>query len=298
MEKIGLLGFGTMGAAAGRKLLQAGYELVVFDPSEKSAVAAGEAGAEAVSAPALVGARCKIVIMFLPGPAEIAACVGGPGGLLTAMAPGSVIVDHSTVDPTTTLAMLTLSARSQVGYLDAPVLGRPAAVGQWTLPVGGAVAELERCRPVLERYAARVIPVGASGAGNKIKLLNQMMFAAINAMTAEMMAVAERVGIKPHLLVETITASRAATVSNLFMELGKNIVTGNYDNPTFSVELLCKDTRLAVEMARENGAAPLLAQTIQFLNDAARLQGFGHQDTSVMWQSCRNIWTERDHEIS
>jgi 3-hydroxyisobutyrate dehydrogenase-like beta-hydroxyacid dehydrogenase len=104
------------------------------------------------------------------------------------------------------------------------------------------------------------------------------------------MAVADRMGIEPRLLMETITASRAATVSNLFAELGKNIVAQSYHDATFSVELLCKDTRLAVETARDHHAAPLLAQTIQFLNEAALLQGFGKLDTAVMWKACQHMW--------
>jgi len=106
-----------------------------------------------------------------------------------------VIVDMSTVDPGVTRRMSETALQKGVGYLDAPVLGRPAAVGNWALPVGGRAHDLDQCRPILELVAAKIFHIGESGSGNKVKLLNQLMFGAINAMTAEMMAVAEKIGI-------------------------------------------------------------------------------------------------------
>jgi 3-hydroxyisobutyrate dehydrogenase/2-hydroxy-3-oxopropionate reductase len=79
-------------------------------------------------------------------------------------------------------------------------------------------------------------------------------------------------------------------VSNLFTELGRNIVDENYHRPTFSIDLLCKDVVLAVRMASENGAPPILGQLIQTINEMARVQGFGSKDTSVMWQAYKPFW--------
>ncbi len=190
----------------------------------------------------------------------------------------------------TTGAMAALATERGVGYLDAPVLGRPSSVGKWALPVGGRKEHLDRCRPVLRLLAANIMHVGESGSGNKIKLLNQLMFGAINAITAEMMAVAERLGVSPKFLYDTIMASQAGTVSNLFIELGRKISSEDYENPTFSVDLLCKDVRLAIDMAREAGAPPLLARTVQFLNEVAQSQGLGGKDTSMMWKIYGPMW--------
>ena len=189
--------------------------------------------------------------------------------------------------------MAKLAKAKRVGYLDAPVLGRPISVGKWALPVGGEAKDLEACQLILELVASNIMHVGESGAGNKIKLLNQLMFSAINAMTAEMMAIAEKVGVSPKLLYQTITSSRAGTVSNLFTELGGNIVAENYDNPTLSVDLLCKDADLALEMAKEHGAPPLLGRTIQVINEMAHAQGLGSKDTSIMWQAFRPLWSKQ-----
>jgi 3-hydroxyisobutyrate dehydrogenase-like beta-hydroxyacid dehydrogenase len=292
MDAVGIIGVGVMGMTAGRKLIESGRRVVVFDSASTAADKARQAGAQVAASPAEVAALCPVILMFLPGPAQIGECVSGPTGLLQTACRGQIIVDMSTVDPGTTQRMGVLAREKGVGYVDAPVLGRPAKVGKWALPVGGQLEDIERCRPILEVLAAKVIHIGESGAGNKIKLLNQMMFSAINAMTAEMMAVAEKVGVPPKLLYETITSSQAATVSNLFVELGKNIAADSYDQPTFSVDLLCKDVRLAIEMATAHGAPPPLAGTIQFLNETAQAQGFGAQDTSVMWKALSAFWKQ------
>ncbi len=290
MERIGLIGAGVMGRTIAPKILEAGHVLIGFDPSAEAREKLKSLGAAVAGTLAEVALQADIIIMFLPGPAQVEECVAGPDGLLAVARPGTVIVDMSTIDPGTSRRMWDLAKKKNIGYLDAPVLGRPATVGKWALPIGGAAEDIERCAPVFRLLAAKFFHIGESGSGNKIKLLNQMMFGAINAMTAEMMAVSEKVGIPPKLLFETITASQAGTVSNLFKELGERIVLDDFSNPTFPVNLLCKDVRLAVEMAQEHKAPPLLARTIQFANEMAQAQGFGASDTAVMWKSFSRLW--------
>jgi 3-hydroxyisobutyrate dehydrogenase len=124
-------------------------------------------------------------------------------------------VDQSTVDPCTSQKMAQMAGQKGVGYLDAPVLGRPSIVGNWTIVVGGDPEHLEKCGPVLQVLAENINHQGPPGAGNQVKLLNQLMFGAINAITAEVMAISERVGIAPEKFFRTIAGSRAGTVSNL-----------------------------------------------------------------------------------
>jgi len=293
MKPVGLLGAGTMGLAAGRKILEAGRSLLVFDVSAGAQEKARSMGARVAATPVEVAGQVDMVILFLPGPKEVEWCVAGQDGLLQGSHSGLVIVDMSTVDPGVTRRMAELALKRGVGYLDAPVLGRPAAIGNWALPVGGRKQDLEPCRPVLELLAAKIFHIGDPGSGDKVKLLNQLMFGAINAMTAEMMAVAEKIGIPPKVLFETISSSQAATVSNLFKELGGRIAAENYENPTFTINLLIKDIRLAVEMAKAGDAPPLLGRTVELINEIARAQGFGDSDTSIMWKSVRKIWGER-----
>jgi 3-hydroxyisobutyrate dehydrogenase/2-hydroxy-3-oxopropionate reductase len=278
-----------MGKAAAGRLLEAGAELYVYDTVPKSVEALAVLGANPLHSPLEAAAAADIILMFLPGPAEVRQCVAGPQGILAGAGTGLIVVDHSTVDPGTSEDMSRRAAESGVDYIDAPVLGRPATIGNWTFPAGGPQAALDKCRSVLEMMGKHVIHVGPSGAGNRIKLLNQMMFGAINAMTAEMMAVSDAMGIAPKKLYDTIVKSRAGTVSNLFVELGARIAVDDDQNPTFSVSLLQKDIRLAVEMAREAGASPILGHTVEFINNLAKADGMGDLDTSAMWKCLRRF---------
>lgn len=292
MDRVGLIGIGVMGFTVARKILEAGRPLVVYDVAPRAVEKARESGAIVAKTPAEVAQKTDIILLFLPGPGDVKDCVTSPDGLLSASHEGMVIVDLSTIDPMTTELMAELAQKKDVDYLDAPVLGRPITVGQWTLPVGGKKEALERCRPIFQLFAANIFHVGGSGSGHKLKLLNQLMFGAINAMTAEMMAIAEKIGIQPKLLYDTITASQAGTVSNLFKELGRRIADENYDDPTFTVDLLIKDVMLGVQMAKESKAPPILARTIELINEIAQAQGLGSQDTSIMWKSFRKIWEQ------
>lgn len=290
MENIGIVGAGVMGLTVAEKLLAAGHPLTVYDISSIAAEKAKHIGARLGQTPAEVALQANIILLFLPGPTEVVDCVIAPDGLLTALKPGSVIVDMGTTDPGTSEKMATEAREKNVGYLDAPILGRPSTVGQWALPVGGQPEDLERCRPLFEIFAARIFHIGPSGTGHKVKLLNQLMFGAINAMTAEMMAIAEKIGIPPRQLFEIITASQAGTVSNLFKELGGRVAAGDYNNPTFTVDLLVKDIKLAVRMAREKNAPPILGRTVELINEISQAQGLGAKDTAMMWTSYKGIW--------
>lgn len=293
MSTIGLMGFGTMGSVAAEKIVKAGHTLLVFEPDAVARKRAESLGAGLAVAPSEAAGGADLVLMFLPGPKQVESCVTGPGGILEGARPGLAIVDMSTVDPGTTMRMSEAARARNVGYLDAPVLGRPSSVGNWALPVGGEPEILEMCRPVLGLLAAKIFHIGPTGSGNRVKLLNQLMFGAINAMTAEMMAVASKMGISPGVLYDTISASQAATVSGLFKELGRRVSAEDYADPTFTVDLLVKDVRLAVQMARESGAPPILGRSVELINEMAQAQGLGGQDTSMMWKSFSGVWGER-----
>ena len=278
---IGLVGVGTMGVLVASALLQAGHRVVACDENADALRRAGELGAVAVDSPQHVTEQTEIVLLVLPGPPQIETIVTGDRGLLAGAEAGQIIVDMSTVDPATTRRMGTCAEKVGVGYLDAPILGRPSALGHWVLPVGGDALTLDRCRPVLESLARKVIHVGPLGAGNTLKLLNALMFSAINAMTAEMMAISVKAGLSPKVLFETLAESQAATVSGLFKEVGAKIVARDFE-AVFAVDLMCKDNRLAIAMARDCDAPPILASTVQVLNELASAKGWGAEDTSAL----------------
>ncbi len=279
--EIGMIGLGAMGFPMTEALVKARYRVLASDVSAAALERAIAAGATGAASAAEVGATVPIVLLSLPKPEHVEAVVAGEGGILTEPASGLVIVDTSTVDPGTTRRMAERAEQAGVGYLDAPVLGRPDACGRWTFPVGGDPAALDRARPALEVLGQNVIHVGPPGTGNAIKLLNNLMFGAINAITAEVMAACGAVGVPPRTFYETVANSGAATVSPLFRHVGEKILARNF-TPTFTVDLMRKDVALAVEMLETAGISPLVGDAVLAQIDRARAAGLGPEDTSAV----------------
>lgn len=280
-DMVGLIGAGTMGGRMLARLVESAHRVVVRDIDPRAAAHAAEAGADVVTSPAEVARRADVVLLSLPMPSDVDTVVNGPDGLLTAAPAGAVIVDLSTVDPETSQRNAARAAAQGVGYLDAPVLGRPTGCGRWTLPVGGTADHVARARRVLEALAARIVHVGPTGTGNTIKLLNNLMFSAINAVTAEALAICAASGVDPQVFVQTVADSGAATVSNLFRELGPKILARDF-SPAFSIDLLHKDVRLGLEMAARVHVPAVISPAGALLIEMARARGLGSEDTGAV----------------
>jgi 3-hydroxyisobutyrate dehydrogenase len=261
--------------------LKSSFPVCAFDVVDSARREMAETGIEVCETPGQIAARADVILLFLPGPSEVAQTIEGADGLLAAIRPGAIIVDLSTVDPESTRRMHRLATAAGCEYLDAPILGRPERAGKWTLPVGGSADALERARPVLDRIAGNLIHVGPSGAGNVVKLLNNLMFGTINNITAEILAAAANLGVSPRVVYETIAGSGAATVSGLFTSIGPKIVAGDFD-PVFRVELMHKDMDLGLKMAKAAGATLIVAEGAQKLTEMALNQGYHGRDSSVV----------------
>lgn len=285
LGKIGLAGCGRMGKCMLSSMLGAGYEVVVYDKFPAAAESAGAMGAEVVATPAELAKCADVILMSLPGPAQLEEVVFGEAGLIVSLTSDHVVIDTSTVDPGTTRSISgRVAEKTGAAYLDCPILGRPSAAGKWMLPTGGNPEALEKAKPVLLTFAANAVAVGDSGAGNALKLLNQLMFSCINAISSEVMAICDHVGIDKQVFYNTVASSSAATVSGLFREVGKSIVNDGFDTPAFTVDLLIKDAKLGLQMAKDADAPSVIAGTVQMYNEIAHAQGLGGQDTSALYK--------------
>ncbi len=195
---------------------------------------------------------------------------------------GAIVVDLSTIDPDTSRATARELAEHGVTYIDAPVLGRPATCGSWTLVCGGSEQAVDAVRPdLMATIAATVARVGETGAGSVVKIANNLMFGAINAITAEALTLCERNGVDGQVFVDAVADSGAATVSNLFKENAPKMVRGD-DDPAFALELLAKDNRLALQLAVASGSPAPLAEAIVDINETGLSQGLGERDSGAL----------------
>lgn len=284
-ENIAVIGLGTMGGRAAARLASQSNSVQGYDPDAKAQHSAEKAGIKvcATADEAIRGA--KVIILSLPLPEHVRQVAHA---VLVHAAPGTVVVDISTIDPATAREAAAQLLKHEVSYLDAPVLGRPDRCGNWTLVVGGSADALAQIRALLEAsIAARVVHFGEVGSGSVVKLLNNLMFGAINAITAEALAICRAAMVDQNLFIQTVADSGAATVSNLFRELAPRIATGDFE-PTFALNLLHKDNRLALHLAEEVGVPPFLASSIDLVNTVGLRAALGTRDTGAIYKVYAN----------
>jgi 3-hydroxyisobutyrate dehydrogenase-like beta-hydroxyacid dehydrogenase len=280
---VGVVGTGTMGSRMVEQLVGAGLSVLTYDiDDDANEVSAGMGATIAESATAVANST-EVTLMSLPMPSDVRIVVQGTRGLLAASSPPRVVVDLSTTDPGTSRSLAAECRRRDIGYLDTPVLGRPRTCGSWTLVVGGDPADMEFARPFLSPLATNIVPVGTSGAGHAFKLLNNLMFGAINSSVVEVFSLVGRVGLDPQIFLQTVTESNAASVSNLLLEIGPKIINRDWA-VDFSVDLLRKDIKLAIAMADETGVALPTARAVDLLNELGHAAGLGGLDTSALIQ--------------
>lgn len=286
MGKTAIIGLGTMGGRVAAKLAEAGRQVAGFDLSTAALDAAAKAGVETSGDRDAVVAGADLIVLSLPRPEHV---VQAAESGLTAAKPGSIVVDLSTIDPGSAKKAAELLATQSVTYVDAPVLGRPEGCGNWTLAAGGTAASVGFAGEQLEGVVARkVVHVGDVGAGSVVKILNNLMFGAINAVTAEALNTCRLAGVDPEMFTNTVAESGAATVSNLFRELAPKLNNNDYD-PAFSLALLAKDNKLAIDLEREVGAASFVASCVDQVNTLAMDQGNATSDTGVVQELYRHV---------
>lgn len=278
---LAVIGLGTMGGRCAARAAGAGLDVTGFDPVPAARDRAAGSGVTVTSDVAQAARSAAVVLVSVPLPEHVAELASGP---LQHATPGTVIVDLSTIDPGTARQASAVLAQVDVSYLDAPVLGRPERCGFWTLVVGGAESTVERVTPLLEKtVASRVVRIGEVGAGSIAKLLNNLMFGAVNAATAEVLTLCRRAGVDPGVFVDAIVQSGAATVSNLFKEAAPRMIAGD-DDPTFALELLAKDNRLVLQLAQHLRVPAPIAASVDVINTAGLAQGLGGRDSGAVRQ--------------
>jgi 3-hydroxyisobutyrate dehydrogenase-like beta-hydroxyacid dehydrogenase len=208
------------------------------------------------------------VCSIVPDSPEVTAVVGS---VLKTAAPGTVIVEMSTISPSTARELASRCAEAGVDYLDCPVSGGPpgAEAGTLAIWVGGAAEALERARPVLEVIGRsdRVRHCGDVGAGLAVKLANNFLGAVNAAASAEALALARDAGVDPALAVEAVSDGTGANwqLANLFP---RKVLQGDFE-PGFRITHMAKDLRIAAEVAGEQGLdTPMLGLARRRLDEA------------------------------
>lgn len=283
--KVGFIGLGMMGGPMCRNLLKKGHQAVVYDinPDAKARVQGG--GAELASSPREVAAAEGVAVVFtsLPMPADVERVVmGGDGdGIVDGARPGTVIVDLSTNAPAVVQRLGGELADRKLSLIDAPVSGGVDGAEGGTLAImcGGAAADFERVKPLLECMGANVFLVGAIGAGSIAKLCNNMTSFANLAVAGEALMLATRAGLNPKKMAEVMQASSGASFS--LKRLQRKGLDGDW-HQEFALNLAHKDLTLALELGRQSETPLAYGSYTYTLLQQARARGWGGDDLVVI----------------
>jgi 3-hydroxyisobutyrate dehydrogenase len=250
-ERVGFIGLGIMGLPMAKNLLRAHFPVVAYNRSPGKIDLAAEAGAERGESPRDVAERSDVIVICVTASEHVEQVVLGTDevpGVLDGVRPGSLVIDMSTISPAVTRDIAARLAERDVQMLDAPVSGgeQGAIDGALSIMIGGPEEALERARPVLEAMGSRITHCGPSGAGQTVKLCNQIAVVLNNLAMAEALVFCQRSGVDPAVMLEAISAGAAGSwqISNL----GPRVVQRDFA-PGFKVGLQQKDLRLALEAA-------------------------------------------------
>jgi 3-hydroxyisobutyrate dehydrogenase-like beta-hydroxyacid dehydrogenase len=249
-ETIGFIGLGFMGHGMAKNIVDKGYPLTVMGRSKREAIDdLTRRGAIEVKTAAEVAARSTIVFLCVTGSKEVEAIVRGADGLIGGLKPGSVIVDCSTSDPNSTLALAAELAPKGVDYVDAPLGRTPKEAWGGTLDtmVGASEAVFARLKPVLETWAGRVVHIGDVGDGHRMKLLNNFLSLGYAALYSEALALSQKVGISPARFDSVIRGGRMDC--GFYQTFMRWTLEGDRDAHKFTIANAFKDLRYLEAMA-------------------------------------------------
>lgn len=279
--KLGFIGLGAMGRPMALRLLRAGHELSAYARRPAAAEPLVAAGARLCARAADVAAASEIVFTIVTADADVTEVVLGERGVIAGAAPGTVVVDMSTVAPGTARTIAARLAERGISVLDAPVSGGVPAAQEGTLAImlGGEAEVLARVLPVLEVLGKRIVHVGPSGAGQVAKACNQMIMVAAIEACAEAMALATASGVEP---ARVLTALQGGAAGSRVMDvMGRRMLEGDYAEGV-EARLHHKDFGiLMAEAARLGVHLPIAGQVAQRLN-AVMGRGWGKLDTACL----------------
>lgn len=268
--KTAFLGLGAIGTPMARHVA-AKSTLTVWNRTAETATAfAAASGATVAPTPAAAATDAAVVITCLPTSREVESLLDGPDGLLAGMGAGTLLIDCTSGDPSTSRRMAARLAERGIAFIDAPVSGgvSGAEAGTLTVMCGGDEVTFARARPVLEFFGRKIVLVGPIGAGDALKAVNNALLAVHIWSTAEGLAALAKAGVKPSAALDVINASsgRSNSSENL---IPQRVVTRAFPR-TFRLALLEKDVAIAADFVRDQRVPSPVIQQVAELFRLAR----------------------------
>lgn len=264
MAKIAFIGLGNMGGPMAIHLLQAGHEVTVFDLSQSAVESLVAEGAHSAGSANAAVEDCECVITMLPSGEHVELLYLGDKGLLAMLAPGTLVIDSSTIAPETSRGVAEAATARGLAFVDAPVSGGVggAKAGTLTFICGSEEAAFSHAKPLLEPMAKNVFHAGPHGAGQVAKICNNMLLAIVMAGTSEVLTLGSNNGLDPTVLSEILRQSSggnwALNVYNPWPGVMEGVPAAHDYAGGFLVKLMNKDLGLALDNAvKQQSSIPM-----------------------------------------
>ncbi len=286
MERVGFAGMGTMGAAMAANLARAGAPLTVWNRTAGRAASVLALGAAEASTPAALAADAEVVVLCLSDTPDVEAVLFGPAGIAEGVRSGSLVIDCSTISPKASVGFAKRLAAHGVGFVDAPVSGgsEGAQKGTLTIMCGGSESDVDRAHPVLAAMGKTITRMGPVGAGQATKAVNQVILAGTYLGVAEGIVLAIKAGLDPETVVEALGGGAAG--SWVLQNRSGRMIADDYPLG-FRIALHRKDLAIALELAREVGAALPVAGMAEQIENGLIAKGHGDDDNSALARAIR-----------
>ena len=284
MMKLGFLGLGIMGSGMAANLLKAGFSVTVWNRNAAKYQPLVDAGATQAATPADVAAASDITFAMLADPAAALEVALGPFGVVEGMGPGKGYVDMSTVDVPTTVSIAAAVNEAGGKFLEAPVSGtkKPAIDGTLIILAGGDHELYEQALPALEKMGKKVVFLGETGNGARMKLVVNMVMGGMMAIFCEGVALSDRCGLQKTDLFDVLAAG--ALANPMFQIKGNMIANGDYAT-SFPLKHMQKDLRLALALGDELSQPLASAAAANSAFIRARQQGWADEDFVALFKA-------------
>ncbi len=280
---IALIGAGAMGGAIGARLLDTGHRLTVFDLDPEKVAALADKGAIAAGSPADASRGARAVITSLNASRIVGLAAFGENGISDGAAPGTLIIDMSSIEPEATRDFARLAQEQGLAWVDAPLSGgAPKALGgQLTLMMGGDAADVARAQEVLRDVATNMTHMGGPGAGQATKIINQVLCGLGFLAVAEATKLAQDAGVDARKIPIALQGGRAD--SALLQEYMPRMAARDYRR-TGRIDNMVKDLNMAADLSRQTGTSMPMTALCAEIHRMLTAAGLGGEDQAAVME--------------
>ncbi|MBI3243433.1 MAG: NAD(P)-dependent oxidoreductase [Chloroflexi bacterium] len=287
-ERLGFIGLGIMGWGMARNLLKAGLAVRVWNRTASRMDELAAEGASTAASPAELAAQCDLIITCVSDTPDVEAVILGDGGVIHGIQPGALVIDMSTISPHATRAIAEKLKAKGAHMLDAPVSGgsEGAARGTLSIMVGGETEQVARAMPVFQAMGKTITHVGEHGAGQMVKLVNQILVVGNALAMSEALLFAQAGGLDLQKTLEAVAGGAAG--SWMLSNRGPQILKRDW-RPGFTIDLQQKDVRLVLATADQLGVPALASSLVFNLYRTLQADGLGAEGNHALIKALEKL---------